>query len=35
MASGEYDPQAITRFIFMATLWGAVAFAVASYFLIF
>lgn len=34
MASGEYDPQAIARFVFVATIWGAVAFVVASYFLI-
>jgi len=35
MASGEYDPQAITRFVFVVTVWGMVAFAAASYFLIY
>lgn len=35
MASGEYDPKAIARQVFVATVWGAIAFTVASYFLIY
>jgi hypothetical protein len=35
MASGEYDPQTIARKVFVATVWGTVAFVVASYFLIY